>query len=76
MSPALLEAYWDAYDAIEINRYADYDYLQTVWDYHGRILLAIRAGDFEAAREHFRKHTELLRYPRAGSAFPSQGKMP
>lgn len=59
----LLEAYWDAYDAVEINRYADYDYLQTVWDYHGRILQAIRAGDFGAARDHFLQHTELLRYP-------------
>ena len=27
----ILEAYWDAYDAVELNRYADYDYLQQVW---------------------------------------------
>jgi len=59
----LLEAYWDAYDAIEINRYADYDYLRRVWDYHGRILQAIVRGDFEAARDLFQQHTELLRYP-------------
>ena len=67
----LLEAYWDAYDAVEINRYADYDYLQTVWDYHGRILQAIRDGDFEAARDHFQQHSELLRYPSRRQRTPS-----
>jgi DNA-binding FadR family transcriptional regulator len=59
----LLEAYWDAYDAVELNRYADYTYLQTVWDYHERILDAVCAGDFELGRQLFIEHTQLLRYP-------------
>lgn len=58
----LLEAYWDAYDAVEPNRYADYEYHQKVWDYHERILNDICKGDFEAARNAFEEHTKLLRY--------------
>lgn len=58
----LLEAYWDAYDAIESRRYADYRYHTQVWDYHERILNAIEAGDFDAAREAFLEHTALLRH--------------
>jgi DNA-binding FadR family transcriptional regulator len=58
----LLEAYWDAYEAVEINRYADYDYLQRVWEYHARILDAICAGDFDTAQQQFIEHTQLLRY--------------
>ncbi len=58
----LLEAYWDAYEAVELNRYADYDYHQRVWDYHERILDAICAGDFERARMLFVEHTKLIRY--------------
>ncbi len=58
----LLEAYWDAYEAVEVNRYADYAYLQNVWDYHERILNAICAGDFEAAKTAFIEHTHLLHY--------------
>lgn len=58
----LLEAYWDAYDAVEPYRYADYDYLTLVWDYHERILNHICAGDFEAAKAAFIEHTRLLRY--------------
>lgn len=57
----LLEAYWDAYEAVEINRYADYDYMQTVWDYHRRILDEICAGNFDAAKIAFIEHTQLLR---------------
>jgi len=58
----LLEAYWDAYEAVEVNRYADYAYLQSVWNYHERILDAICTGDFEAARNAFIEHTRLLHY--------------
>lgn len=58
----LLEAYWDAYEAVEPNRYADYAYHTQVWDYHERILDAICAGDYEAAKTAYQEHTKLLRY--------------
>ncbi|MDX2159728.1 MAG: FCD domain-containing protein [bacterium] len=58
----LLEAYWDAYQAVELNRYADYDYHRQVWDYHQRILDAICEGDYERARQWFVDHTQLLRH--------------
>lgn len=58
----ILEAYWDAYDAIEPNRYADYEYHQKVWDYHERILNEICAENFDAAQQAFEEHTRLLRY--------------
>ena len=58
----ILEAYWDAYDAVELNRYADYAYLQEVWQYHERILNEICKGDFAAAQEAFIQHTQLLRH--------------
>lgn len=58
----LLEAYWDAYDAVQLNSYSDYDYLQSVWDYHQRILDAICAGDFEVGLRAFIEHTRLLRH--------------
>lgn len=58
----LLEAYWDAYEAVEPNRYADYGYHQSVWDYHERILDALVAGEIEQAKTLFIEHTQLLRH--------------
>lgn len=58
----LLEAYWDAYDAVQLNSYADYDYHRSVWQYHERILDAICAGDYDTAKTLFIEHTRLLRY--------------
>jgi DNA-binding FadR family transcriptional regulator len=58
----LLEAYWDAYEAVELNRYADYSYHKQVWDYHERILDAICTGDFDAAQKAFIEHTKLLHH--------------
>lgn len=57
----LLEAYWDAYEAVELNRYADYAYHETVWQYHERILDCICAGEFDEARALFVEHAQLLR---------------
>ncbi len=58
----LLEAYWDAYETIHLNTYADYSYLRAVWDYHERILNAICADDVDQAQQLFMEHTKLLRY--------------
>ncbi|MDW8326241.1 MAG: FCD domain-containing protein [Anaerolineales bacterium] len=56
----LLEAYWDAYEAIGLSRYSDYVYLQEVWDYHARIVEAIVAGDVELGHRLLVEHTNLL----------------
>src|SRR5512141_266263 len=44
----ILEAYWEAYEAVGLNMYADYDYLQQVWEFHQHMIDAICAGDNEA----------------------------
>lgn len=56
----LLEAYWDAYEAVELNTYADYGYLRAVWDYHRRIVDAICAGDYSLGKVLLVEHMKLL----------------
>jgi DNA-binding GntR family transcriptional regulator len=56
----LLQAYWDAYEAIELTRFADYKYWLDVWNYHQQIVDAIYSGDFENGREILVKHFQLL----------------
>lgn len=56
----LLEAYWDAYEAVELNTYADYRYLTAVWRYHEQIAEAICAGEFAEARQLHIAHMQLL----------------
>ncbi|MEZ4667388.1 MAG: FCD domain-containing protein [Anaerolineae bacterium] len=58
----ILEAFWEAYAAVELNRYAEYGYHTQVWDYHERILNAICGGDFDAAQKAFMDHTRLLHH--------------
>ena len=58
----ILEAYWDAYNAVELNRYSDYSYLQQVWTYHEQIFEAICNGDYDRAKELFIAHTNLIRF--------------
>lgn len=57
----LLEAYWDAYEAVELNLYADYDYLTEVWNYHEGIATAIQQGEVEKAKALNEEHLLLLR---------------
>jgi DNA-binding FadR family transcriptional regulator len=56
----LLEAYWDAYEAVELNTYADYGYLQEVWSYHERIAAAVMSGDAAEGKELLVRHMRLL----------------
>ncbi len=61
----ILEAYWDAYEAVELNTYADLHYWQEAWKYHERILDCMCSGDYGAAQIAFIEHTRLLRHRHA-----------
>lgn len=56
----LLGAYWDAYEAVELNTFADLGYLQAVWRYHERIVAAICAGEYAEGKRLLVEHMQLL----------------
>ena len=56
----LLESYWDAYEAVGLNVYADLSYLQMVWTYHEDMVRAITSGDFDAGYRTVVEHAGLL----------------
>ncbi|RIK44091.1 MAG: hypothetical protein DCC55_03495 [Chloroflexi bacterium] len=56
----LLEAYWDAYEAVELNTYADYAYLKRVWHYHEEIVEAISGRNFARGKQLLIEHMRLL----------------
>jgi len=57
----LLEAYWEAYEAVGLSVFADYEYLHQVWTYHQQMVEAICAGDFQQGYQVLVAHTELIR---------------
>jgi len=58
----ILDAYWEAYEAVGLNLYAGIEYLQEVWGYHQRMVEAICAGDFDAGFQALVEHTDLLHH--------------
>jgi DNA-binding FadR family transcriptional regulator len=57
----ILEAYWDAYEAVGLNLYAGgMDYLNEVWGYHAEMVECICTGNYDAGREVLVRHVELL----------------
>ena len=56
----ILEAYWDAYEAIGLNVYTDLSYLQDVWRYHERMVNAICSGDYSDGLRALIEHKDLL----------------
>jgi DNA-binding FadR family transcriptional regulator len=58
----ILEAYWDTYEAVGLNLYNDYVYLEEVWNYHQRMVDAIRSGDPDAGYKALIDHTDLIRH--------------
>jgi DNA-binding FadR family transcriptional regulator len=56
----LLEAYWEAYEAVGLDLYADYNYLRQVWNYHQTMVDAICEGDFQRGYQALVEHRDLL----------------
>ena len=56
----LLEAYWDAYEQVGLNVYADLAYLEDVWTYHQKLARALADGEPEKGARLLQEHFELL----------------
>jgi DNA-binding FadR family transcriptional regulator len=56
----LLEAYWEAYEAVGLALYTGIDYLHEVWNYHQEMVDAICAGDFDRGYHALVEHKNLL----------------
>jgi DNA-binding FadR family transcriptional regulator len=56
----ILEAYWEAYEAIGLNVYTDYNYLREVWTYHQKMVESICNGNYEAGYQALIEHTDLI----------------
>lgn len=56
----ILCAYWDAYEASELTRFAQYQYWLDVWECHEQIVCALENRDFEEGKELLIKHFALL----------------
>ena len=58
----ILEAYWDAYEAVGLNLFADYAYLTEVWTYHQQMVDAICQGNPRAGFQALIEHKDLLHH--------------
>ena len=56
----LLEAYWDAYEAVGLNVYTDFEYLEQVWVYHEQLVEIAIAKDKTRGREILQEHFDLM----------------
>lgn len=56
----ILEAYWEAYEAIGLNVFTDYNYLREVWGYHQKMVDSICSGNHELGYQALTEHTDLL----------------
>ena len=56
----LLEAYWELYEAVGMNLYTDYNYLEQVWAYHQQMVDSICVGNDELGYQALVQHKDLL----------------
>jgi len=56
----ILEAFWEAYETVGLSVFADYKYLQQVWNYHQQIVDAICSGNHMAGHQALIDHKDLL----------------
>ncbi len=56
----VLAAYWDAYEASELTRFANYQYWLDVWNFHEKIADALCANEFDRGQQLLVEHFNLL----------------
>lgn len=56
----LLQAYWEAYEAVGLNFFTDYNYLTEVWQYHQKMVDAICENEIEAGYRALSDHSDLI----------------
>jgi DNA-binding FadR family transcriptional regulator len=56
----ILEAYWEAYEAIGLNVFTDYNYLREVWGYHQKMVDSICNADYDLGYKALNEHVDLL----------------
>jgi DNA-binding FadR family transcriptional regulator len=56
----IMEAYWEAYDAVGLSLFTDYEYLETVWNYHQIMVDSICTGDFDVGHKALVEHFDLI----------------
>lgn len=56
----LLDSYWEAYEASELTRFANYQYWLNVWTYHEQIADALIANEYDLGRQLLIEHFDLL----------------
>ncbi|MEA4811109.1 MAG: FCD domain-containing protein [Anaerolineaceae bacterium] len=58
---AIMESYWNLYQASDLNVYMEHNYLESVWNYHKKIVDALKQRDFEKGLEALIAHMELVK---------------
>jgi DNA-binding FadR family transcriptional regulator len=56
----LLETYWDAYEAVGLNFFTDYNYLTEVWEYHQKMVDSICTNNIEEGYKALSEHSDLI----------------
>ncbi len=56
----LLQAYWEAYEAVGLNFFTDYHYLTEVWQYHQKMVDSICSNDIDAGYQALAEHSDLI----------------
>jgi len=58
---SILESYWTLYQSSDLNIYMDKAYLELVWNYHQKIVDALKARDFDRGHEALLNHMDLVK---------------
>ncbi|HSN94480.1 MAG TPA: FCD domain-containing protein [Anaerolineaceae bacterium] len=58
---SIMESYWALYQSSDLNIYMDQTYLELVWNYHQKIIDALKSRDFTRGHEALLNHMDLVK---------------